>query len=220
MSVSMKGPVIANTLSLWGVARQSLLALTDGLASYGAYVDDGLELRAGVGLLCHYSMQDRHIYLALPDLHNASGKFMLFLLRSVVNFDENAHVMRLVELLLPWMVAHEIGHHLRHKYGLFGPLLWEEEAIANQLAIAFTKGYLTPAQQQEVRDLMARAIASLSPLLAAERTDRKLETRGTRASEMAHNLVHYVHTHMICFYRDLTAPESQTIGDFVKRHLN
>lgn len=218
--MSMNGTVSGSTTPLWGVARQSLLALTDRLARYGVYVDDGLELRAGVGLLCHYSMQDRHIYLALPDPHNASGKFMLFLLRSVVNFDESAHVMRLVELLLPWMIAHEIGHHLRHKYGLFGPSFWEEEAIANQLAIAFTKGYLTLAQQQEVRELMARAIASLSPLLAAKRAARDQGTAGDRASEVARDLIHYVHTHMIYFYRDLTAHESQTIGDFVKSHLN
>jgi hypothetical protein len=196
---------------LFELGRQSLQALISELEICNIYVDAGLELRYGEGLLCHYNLKDEHIYLSVPDSEKTHGKFELLFLRSVINFDSSDEIMRFLELLTPWLIAHETGHYLRHKYGLFGTNLWEEEQIANQLAIAFTRRWLTSAQTQEILDLLARAIANLSHLLEVD--SEPMNDDSTR------DPVRYVYTHMRWFYRDLTAHESQTIAEFVQIHL-
>lgn len=196
---------------LFELGRQSLQALRDELATNEVYVDAALEVRPGDGLLCHYSFKDRHIYLSVPDPEKSRGKFELLFLRCMISFNSNEEVMRLLELLIPWLIAHETGHHLRHKYDLFSSDLWEEERIASQLAIAFTKRQLTLTQRQELEDSMARAITNLA---------RALESEGKLINaDSIPAFVRYIFAHMRCFYSDLMAQETPTIAEFVQTHL-
>ena len=66
-------------VNLFDLAHQSLHTLSDELATYGLYVDPGLELRRGEGLLCYYSLPDGHIYLSAPDPERPRGKFELLI---------------------------------------------------------------------------------------------------------------------------------------------
>ncbi|MCB9106942.1 MAG: hypothetical protein H6633_22255 [Anaerolineales bacterium] len=43
-------------------------------AAYGLEADPGIELRQGNGVLCYYSLEDRHIYLSVPDFSRPVGK--------------------------------------------------------------------------------------------------------------------------------------------------
>ena len=197
--------------ALFELGRQTLRALSDELAARQVYVDPGLELRRGNSLLCYYSFQDGHIYLSVPDVEQPRGKFELFFLRSVVGFNSNGAIIRLLEFLIPWLVAHEVGHHLRHKYGLLdfdfhGHLLegimWDEEQIANRLAGAFIKHHLTADQKKELLDILSRAIANLSNSLHAHGNVEEMHP--------ARDPVGYVYFHLRWFYLDLKAQERST----------
>lgn len=201
---------MTDAAALFESGRRSLLILKDELARCGMSVDPKLELRRGEGVLCYYNLDDGHIYLCVPDPTTPHGKFELLFFRAAIHFDSTAEVIRLFELIIPWLIAHEVGHHLRHKCGLYSADQWREEAIANQLAIAFTKQRLSTAELEEVQDTLARAIAGISRTLASTP-----ETADTRS---IHKLMRYIHTHMTWFYHDLTATQNESIGGLLHRN--
>jgi hypothetical protein len=129
----------------------------------------------------------------------------------LIRCDSSDEILRFLELITPWLVAHEVGHHLRHKYGRFGSLLAEEERIASQLALAFVKHYLTVDEQTEIRSALAKGIANLSCGLPL--------APGTDESNQRHDLIHHVYKHMHRFYEGLLTPEEDQIADFVQSYL-
>jgi hypothetical protein len=201
---------MAGAATLFELGRRSLVMLKDELARCGIPVDPKLELRRGEGVLCYYNLNDGHIYLSLPDPATPHGKFELLFFRALIHFDNTAEVMRLLELIIPWLIAHEVGHHLRHKFGLYTADQWREEAIANQLAIAFTRQRLSTAELEEVQDALARAIAGISRTLASapETTD----------VHVIQTMMRYILTHMAWFHHDLTAAEEETIAALAHRN--
>jgi hypothetical protein len=109
------------------------------------------------------------------------------------------------------MVGHEVGHHLRQRYGRFGPPLAEEDRIASQLAIAFVRRYLAPHQQEEILRALAKGIANLSCGLPS--------TQGTEEINQRHDLIYHVYKHMNRFYEGLLTLEEHQIAAFVQIYL-
>lgn len=207
----LEGEMRSKQTHLFEVGHQALRDLRTELTARQVQIDPKLELRAGEALLCYYSLADGHIYLSAPDPELPRGKFELLFYRSVLNLDNNDAVVRFLELLIPWLVAHEVGHHLRHRYGRFGSNLAEEEQIANQLAAAFVKPRLTHAEKHELQAALARALTCLSRNMATE--------RHPASPHPAHGLIRHVYTHATYVYRDLTAPEGLSIAEFACLHL-
>lgn len=137
-------------------------------AAYGLQADPGIELRRGTGLLCYYSLEDRHIYLSVPDFSQPTGKLQALFLRSLLGCESNEELLRFFHLMIPHVIAHELAHHYRHRYGLFGQSLWQEEQIANKLAVAVVKHRLAPEEKTYARDFLRRAIESLSAKMEAK----------------------------------------------------
>ncbi len=137
-------------------------------AAYGLEADPGLELRRGKGLLCYYSLEERHIYLSVPDLTSPMGKLQALFMRSLLGCESNDDLLRFFHLMIPHVIAHELAHHYRHRYGRFGDSLWEEEQIANKLSVAVVKHRLSPEQKSYARNFLRRAIAALSAKLEAK----------------------------------------------------
>ncbi len=135
---------------------------TRELAEYGVPVDPKMEMRRGKGLLCFYDTTDGHIYLSVPDLTTPMGKLNLMVLRAYLCCTSDDEVLRFFGLFIPRLMAHEIAHHLRHKHGRFGSNYWEEEQLANQLAVALTRHRLNPSDREFARDLLKRALEGLS----------------------------------------------------------
>jgi hypothetical protein len=196
---------------LLAVGRGTLNDLRDALASHQIQIDPVLEVRPGEALLCYYSLQDGQIYLSAPDPKQARGKFEFLFYRSLLDLASDGEVVRFLELLIPWLVAHEIGHHLRHRYGRFGSDLELEEQIANQLASAFVKPRLTLAQKHEFQDTLTRVLACLS-------RSARVECEPTQP-EPARGLIRHVYTHASAVYHDLMTPASLTIAEFARHYL-
>ena len=204
--------VAVGSVDLFALAQESLHTLRDELATYGLYVNPSLELRRDEGLLCYYNSDDGHIYLSAPDPECPRGRFELFILRAAIKLDSDDEIMRLLELLMPWLIAHELAHHLRHQYGLLGEDTWEEEYIANQLAGILVKHRMTSAHRQELLDAVSEAVTNLSDTLEVQRDPERLyPTRDP---------VRYVYFHLRCLYLDLLKKEETSMAEFVDVYLS
>ncbi|MCP4627743.1 MAG: hypothetical protein GY850_30125, partial [bacterium] len=136
--------------------------------SYGIQADPAMELRRGTGMLCSYNLEDGHIYLSVPDMNSPVGKLQALLLRSLLGCESDEDLLRFLWLFIPQVIAHELAHHFRHRYGLFSDSLWHEEQVANQLAIAVVKHRLSPGKKEYARQFLRRAIDSLSEKMEAK----------------------------------------------------
>lgn len=158
----------SSDLGLFDFAQQCFQDFLREFTTYGIQVDPGLELRQGSGMLCYYDMKERQIYLGLPNLADPVGKLHLLFLRSLLRCEDQAELMQFFRLFLPYVIAHELAHHFRHRYGLFTDNLWYEEQVANHLAVAVTKHRLSPEDKEFAKLALPRAIEALSATLESK----------------------------------------------------
>ena len=148
---------------LFGLGDAAFKEFKTELQTYGLDVDPELELRRANGLLCYYSVADGHIYLSIPEWDNTSIAIFQMVVGSLFDAVDEAALLRFLKLFIPRIIAHELGHHLRHRRGLFDQKnLWQEEQIANELAVALTKRRWDPADREFCTQFIRRAIDSLA----------------------------------------------------------
>jgi hypothetical protein len=150
-------------VDLFTLGQQHFERFIKEFSSYGIEAEPGLELRRGTGLLCYYSLEDRQVYLSVPDFNNPVGKLQLLFLRSLLGCESDQELLRFFQLFIPHVIAHELAHHFRHRYGLFDQnSLWHEEQVANKLAVAVVKHRLAPEEKEAAKQFLRRAIEALS----------------------------------------------------------
>jgi len=142
-------------------AERKFREFIEEFKQYGLEVHRGLTLKRGTGLLCYYGLKDKNIYLSLPDPKSSIGKLQVLFFRSILGCKNNEELFEFMELLLPRLIAHELGHYFRHKYNTFKNDLWYEEQVANQLATAVTKHRLTPSQKKRVIEFIKNALKNI-----------------------------------------------------------
>lgn len=132
------------------------------LRGYGIEPDPNMKLMRSKGLNNYYDLTDGQIYMALPSMRGGVGQLYLLFLKSSLGTDSNEEILEIEELLLPRIVAHEMGHSLRHRYQQFQQNnLWQEEQAANQLAMALVKRRMSPEIKHKVRAMLAKALVKL-----------------------------------------------------------
>lgn len=133
--------------------------------AYGLEADAGLALQRSHGMLCYYSFVDRQIYLSVPDFRASTGKLQMLMFRQWLRAESNAELMRFLQIFIPFIVAHEMAHHFRHRAGLFGTDNWHEEQLANCLAAAVNKYRIPPAERAFAVQFLQRAVQALGEQL-------------------------------------------------------
>ena len=147
---------------LFTTAQSYFKEFKEVLPSYGIEPDPKMELRRSQGMNSYYYLKDGHIYLALPSLKGGMGYLYLMFLKSMLSIESNDEFLEILNILLPRLIAHEMGHSLRHRYNQFSrENLWMEEQVANQIAMALIKRRMPPAQKKRIREVLAKAIANL-----------------------------------------------------------
>jgi CRP-like cAMP-binding protein len=132
------------------------------LRSYGIEPNPEMRLLHSKGFHNYYDLNDGQIYMALPGMRGGSAQLYLLFVKSTFGLQSNEDVLEMFDLLLPRIVAHEMGHSLRHRYDQFQRNnLWLEEQAANQLAMALVKRRMSPEQKRRIRVVLANAIAKL-----------------------------------------------------------
>ncbi|MBN8635164.1 MAG: hypothetical protein J0M07_07555 [Anaerolineae bacterium] len=138
------------------------------LQQHGIEFSHKLQLSAADDLLCYYDLEQQAISLALPDRETAQGRLQLVLLRSLFGCDHNDEVIELLRLTLDWLIAHELAHHLRQHHGVLTANVWQEEQIANELALALSKPRVSLADRARAHHLLQRVTANLAQRLEAD----------------------------------------------------
>lgn len=142
MSAGRTGEAMDDWLEsdLYELGVEFFYELREELLAYGLPVDPELEIERASGLLCYYSLKDSRIYLSIPEWSAGSISVFQMVIGSLFAAEDGGDLLRFLKLCIPRLIAHEIGHHLRHRAGLFDTKnLWLEEQIANELALAMTK---------------------------------------------------------------------------------
>jgi hypothetical protein len=152
-------------LPLFDLATRCLAECVAELGVYGIRVDPRLELRRGDSRCCDDDPRDGHIHLALPDFSSHAGRLHARRLGASLGCSSDRELMRFFSVMIPWLVAHELGHHLRHRYGRSGDDLWAEERVANRLASALTRHHLSPIHRAHAASVLRRTLdAHASPV--------------------------------------------------------
>ncbi|AFY47695.1 hypothetical protein Nos7524_1832 [Nostoc sp. PCC 7524] len=154
--------VTPQTSHLFDLAQQYFDELKQECAAHGIRINTATRLHPTTGFLSYYDLQEKQIYLSLPDHVSSVTKLQQILARSLYGFQSNEEHYNLIRLLLPHTIAHELAHALRHDYGLFSHHLWHEEQLANQLGTIALRHYRSQAEQQQLLSLLAQVIAHLS----------------------------------------------------------
>ena len=136
--------------------------IVDRLRAHGVPVSPNLELRAGEGVFCWCDYDDGHIYVSLPVATDPTARLKLLFLRTLLGCDSEASLVEALDVILPWVLAHELGHHCRWYTKTLTTDRWLEEQVANRFASANAKHDLTADAFDRARAILARAFQSLS----------------------------------------------------------
>lgn len=165
---------------LFALGKRFFDTIVRELARHGITVDPALGLRREGGVMTHYSLADKKIYLSVPDTSTPVGKLQAMVLASVLGCAGEAELLQLFQIFVPRLIAHEIAHHLRHFHGRFGASPWEEEQVANRFAAALTRRRMSPLERTRAQRLLARTMAALAD---------KIDVRNA-ASMSYHDVLH------------------------------
>jgi hypothetical protein len=169
---------------LFEIGLQALEQFKKEFAAYGIECDQEMKLHKGAGLLCYYDFNDRQIYLSMPDLRAPTGKLQLLMMRQMMGADSSETLMRFLAIFIPFVVAHEMTHHFRHRYGQFTEDSWHEEQLANKMAAAVNKHRLPPAEKAFAVQFLEASMKKLGEQIGL----------GQDAVDSYYDIAHALHT--------------------------
>jgi len=144
------------------LAQEHFRRFREDFVAHGIRVPPELRMHTRPGMLCTYDLGDRQIYLSLPDPTDPIGNLQLLVYRPMLGCETNEELAELIRLLIPRLIAHELGHALRHAYDMFGEDLWHEEQVANIMASAATQQLYSLEERARLIGFLRRALVVLS----------------------------------------------------------
>jgi len=145
-------------LDLFSLASGYFHLFRGELEEHGVNVSPTLQVKRGPGMLSYYSYDDGNIYLSLPESHGI-GRLQAAVYAEAFGCRGTEEFMQFFRLILMRLVAHELGHHLRHRARLLTDDNWREEQIANRIATALTRRRLSPPERKFLADILGRTQA-------------------------------------------------------------
>ncbi|HEY1011334.1 MAG TPA: hypothetical protein VGE07_01435 [Herpetosiphonaceae bacterium] len=195
------------TLSFVEDARRWVGRFTAALADFDIAPSPRLAIVAGAHLLCAYQFETETIAISFPEQGDPKTMLHRLLLRELLACASDADLERFLRCLLPYVVAHELVHHLRHRRGLLTDDSWREEEIANECASVLTKPRHDPAELAFVLPILARSRAELASRLAA-----------TTPNPLSQHM-RYMLDQIEWLHRDLLSAEQADAAECFRRHL-
>jgi HEAT repeat protein len=106
------------------------------LARYGVHVHPDLRFIPAGSPTPFYAPAKLTIGFGIPDPATAKGRLYWYFIQHLVGAVDLGEVQTAMEVPLPWSVAHEVIHHLRHYYGAPIENDFLEEQVVNCVALA------------------------------------------------------------------------------------
>lgn len=140
-SSTLKRQTILTTL--FDLGQRYFQEIVTELKGEGCPIHPELKLCEGDGLLCDYDSATQTILLAMPDRDSHQGHLQMVVLRSLFDCASDSEMIAFLRHALRWLIAHEVAHHCRHQLGILSKNIWQEDQIANYLAIAVSKPHFS-----------------------------------------------------------------------------
>lgn len=137
------------------------------LDRHGVRPDPRLRLVAGDSLYPYYEQTKMTIGIGMPDPKTILGRLYWLFAARVLGVESVEDAVATTGPQLPFLVSHEVTHHLRHHYGVPTENDFVEEQVANVVALSFVGEHPvyrgTIAALREVSTRAAAKLADLSP---------------------------------------------------------
>ncbi len=142
-------------------ASESLAGFLQDLDAAGIATDPALRLETTNGVVSYYDRSRAVISIATPGDSGRAAGLQRLAARSMLGLRDDRTLEELFRFAIPFTVAHELGHHLRHFHGRFGGDIWHEEQVANMFASALQKRRYSPAERSDAVQLIAGVLEHL-----------------------------------------------------------
>ncbi|MCO4769957.1 MAG: cyclic nucleotide-binding domain-containing protein [Deltaproteobacteria bacterium] len=154
-------PTLEEPTDLFTLGTEAFAEYKRELANCGIELPASVTLERVDGIVFYYSRDNGKIHVAVPPADDDSTVATYrFLWSSLLSLDAET-LDSFLPMFVRRVVAHELGHALRDAYGHFGDNLWEEEQVANELAVALQNRRLSPEQRDAFKASVDRAMSAL-----------------------------------------------------------
>jgi len=154
--------------NLFDASKSLMKELVVFLNDRGLDTKGGVEVEKANSFLCYYCLNEKKIFLSLPDQSSPFFKIQLEMFKSMLGLKKNSDLFEFVYLFLPWILFHEFGHLLRDRYGKFGEDLWQEEQLANLFGACLFKKVFKPSEINHLSNILTHSFEHLKKELASE----------------------------------------------------
>lgn len=151
-------------------ATEAYAQVLDALARHGIRPDPALLLVSAEAPTPYYEPATKTIGIGMPDPATVKGRLYWLYAARVLGYGGVDEVVARQAEQMPFMVAHEVAHHLRQHYGAPIANDFAEEQVANAIAMAFVHEHPTYRRRiPAMREAASKATVTLS-LLVPEAT--------------------------------------------------
>lgn len=145
--------------SQWLRAAQIVLDhFLQAVARFGIRPSPDLRLVASDSAFPYYEHATETICVGMPDPETAAGRLYWLFVSRLTGAAGVAGAIESAGVRLPFLIAHEATHHLRHHYGAPTDNDFIEEQVANTVALAYVRE--TAAFQDVVEQIVSTAAAA------------------------------------------------------------
>jgi hypothetical protein len=137
-------------------------------ARYGIQAHPALKVQYTNLLYPHYIPDSPILYINVLDPHDPLCQLKAQATMILLSFESIDEFVDFWQLQIPYLIAHELGHHLRDYYQQRGEKHWLEEQIANQFASAAIKARLSQSEKERYCHYLRRGFEGLAPKIEAD----------------------------------------------------
>jgi HEAT repeat protein len=137
------------------------------ISRFGVAPDAALRIEPADTPGAHYEPSTKTIRVGMPDPSTIKGRLHWLFTARLLGLESVEEAVAATADHIPFLIAHEVTHHLRHRYGAPADNDFVEEQAANIVAFGFVSGH--PVYRETISRLRdqalraARRLAGLSP---------------------------------------------------------
>ncbi|MGB0388586.1 MAG: hypothetical protein ACPGWR_27515 [Ardenticatenaceae bacterium] len=157
------------------LAEEILHEVVATYARYGAVCTPTLRIVLEGGPIPSYNIQKGQIEFYLPDPTTGVGRLCWLYYQNLCGAVDLYDTQATIESHLPLIIAHEVAHHLRFRYGVLAESQWREEEIVQLMAISLMAEHPRFAPLLERLEALTRRAAHRLAQIVQKRRQRHSE---------------------------------------------
>lgn len=159
MSAQGKKAILETPAERFTAAHAVYREFLSAVSRFGIAPDPALRIEPSDGPGAHYEPSAATIRVGMPDPSTIKGRLHWLFTARLLGLESVEEAVAATADHLPFLIAHEATHHLRHRYGAPADNDFVEEQAANIVAFAFVAGH--PLYRETIPRLRAQALRAV-----------------------------------------------------------